>query len=88
MSDYRYYASPRLDMTGVVPDDAERLTREEMQEHLDDTLKDVYNNDSTEQSYCYRVVTNEEIQGTGPVCWSGQNEYLFDFLSVVLQLLP
>lgn len=34
MCDVRYYAKPGIDMSGLVPEGAERLTREEMEEHM------------------------------------------------------
>lgn len=31
MSEYRYYAKPGIDMSGLVPPDAVRMTREELE---------------------------------------------------------
>ena len=34
MSEYRYYAKPGIDMSGLVPPDAERMTREQLEERM------------------------------------------------------
>lgn len=48
MSDYRYYAKPGIDMSGLVPDDAERMTREQMEERLAALTAEAEENDTNE----------------------------------------
>ena len=48
MSDYRYYAKPGIDMSGLVPDDAERLTCEQMEELLAEITAEAEENDTNE----------------------------------------
>ena len=48
MSDYRYYAKPGIEMSGLVPDDAERMTREQMEERLAALTAEAEENDTNE----------------------------------------
>ena len=74
MNDIRFYTKPGINASGMFDEPAERISYSEMQKSI---AKAIYGNDLPRG---YRVVTYEEIQGTGPVCWEGEREYIFDDL--------
>lgn len=48
MSEYRYYAKPGIDMSGLVPPDAERMTREQLEERFSEITTETEANDKRE----------------------------------------
>lgn len=92
MGDIRYFAKPGIDMSGLVPPDAERMTREQLEERFSEITTEAEANDKREGEELlsmtgYQVVCYEDVQGNGPVCWYGEQKYLFDTLEAARKFI-
>lgn len=83
MSSVRYWSRPGIDISGLIPPDAELLSKEQYDEHISQIIMA-----GMRRSPGYIVSCLEETRRpTGEITWAGETCYKFDTLKAMRKFL-